>query len=88
MSNSGNHKVTQDVWSFQTDLFQKAPDQKSSNDAPVLIKCWFYKQAPQKVLIKLSLGVNGYQELQKWFEIVVFKIGFFNIYFIFKYWIF
>ena len=33
MSNSGNYKETQDVWSFQTDLFQKAPDQKSSNQA-------------------------------------------------------
>jgi hypothetical protein len=52
---------------------------------PLFLKCWFYKQAPQKVLIKLSPGVNGYQELQKWFEIVVFKIGFFNIYFICKY---
>ena len=33
MSNSGNYKETQDFWSFQTDLFQKAPDQKSSNKA-------------------------------------------------------
>ena len=33
MSNSGNHKETQDVWSLQTDLFQKAPDQESSNKA-------------------------------------------------------
>ena len=30
VTNSGNYKETQDVWSFQTDLFQKAPDQKSS----------------------------------------------------------
>ena len=27
------YKETQDVWNFQTDLFQKAPDQKSSNKA-------------------------------------------------------
>ena len=27
------------------------------SDASVLIKCWFYKQAPQKVLIELSPGV-------------------------------
>ena len=33
MSNSGNYKETQDVLSFQTDLFQKAPDQKSSDKA-------------------------------------------------------
>jgi hypothetical protein len=33
MSNSVNYKETQDVWSFQTDLFQKAPDQKSYNKA-------------------------------------------------------
>ena len=33
MSNSGNYKETQDVGSFQTDLFKKAPDQKSSNKA-------------------------------------------------------
>jgi hypothetical protein len=31
MSNSDNYKETQDVWNFQTDLFQKAPDQRSSN---------------------------------------------------------
>ena len=33
MSNSGNYKETQDVWSFQTDLFHKALDQKNSNKA-------------------------------------------------------
>ena len=33
MSKSGDYKETQDVWSFQTDLFQKAPDQKRSNKA-------------------------------------------------------
>ena len=33
MSNSGDYKETQDVWGFQTDLFQKAPDQKSYNKA-------------------------------------------------------
>ena len=33
MSNSDNYKETQDVWNFQTDLFQKAPDQKSSDKA-------------------------------------------------------
>ena len=33
MSISGSYKETQDVWSFQTDLFQKAPDQKSSKQA-------------------------------------------------------
>ena len=61
MSNSGNHKETQDVWSFQTDLFQKAPDLmklRVLSDASVLLKCWFYKQAPQKVLIELSPGVH------------------------------
>ena len=29
------------------------------SDASVLLKCWFYKQAPQKVLIELSPGVIG-----------------------------
>ena len=33
MSNSGNYKEMQDVGSFHPDLFQKAPDQKSSNKA-------------------------------------------------------
>ena len=33
MSNSDNYKETLDVWNFQTGLFQKAPDQKSSNKA-------------------------------------------------------
>jgi hypothetical protein len=28
------------------------------SDASVLLKCWFYKQAPQKVLIELSPGVK------------------------------
>ena len=28
------------------------------SDASVLIKCWFNKQAPQKVLIELSPGVR------------------------------
>jgi hypothetical protein len=61
MSNSDNYKETQDVWNFQTDLFQKAPDQKIKlrvlSDASVLIKCWFNKQTPQKVLIELSPGL-------------------------------
>ena len=78
MSNSGNYKETQDVWSFQTDLFQKAPDQKSSNkarvlsDTSVLLKCWFYKQAPQKVLIELSPGVSG-ELLYKTTPVLIFK---------------
>jgi hypothetical protein len=28
------------------------------SDASVLLKCWFYKQAPQKGLIELSPGVK------------------------------
>ena len=31
MSNSDNYKETQDFRNFQTNLFQKAPDKKSSN---------------------------------------------------------
>ena len=42
MSNSGNCKETHDVL---------------SSDASVVLKCWFYKQAPPKVLIELSPGV-------------------------------
>ena len=63
MSNLANYKETQDVRSFQTDLFQKAPDKnvliklRVLSDASVLSKWCFYKQAPQKVLIKLSPGV-------------------------------
>jgi hypothetical protein len=58
MSNSGNYKETQEVWSFQTDLFQKVLIKlRVLSDASVLIKCWFNKQAPQKVLIELSPGV-------------------------------
>ena len=57
MSNSENYKQTQDVGNFQTDLFQKAPDQKSSNEAYgtqwwlCFNTYWLNKQAPQKVLI-------------------------------------
>ena len=63
MSNSDNYKERQDVLNFQTDLFQKAPDQKVLiklrvlSDDSVLIKCWSNKQALQKVLIEFSPGV-------------------------------
>ena len=39
MSNSDNYKETQGFWNFQTYLFQKATDQKSSNKAEVT-KWW------------------------------------------------
>ena len=32
----------------------------SPYNASVLLKCWFYKQAPQEVLIELSPGVIGF----------------------------
>ena len=70
MSNSGNYKETQDVWSFQTDLFQKLPiiiKLRVHSDASVLIKCWFYKQALQKVLIELSPGVLVLPHYSDWF---------------------
>ena len=62
MSNSGNYKETQDV--FKLIYFKKLPIKKVLiklrvlSDASVLIKCWFDKQAPQKVLIELSPGVR------------------------------
>ena len=62
MSNSGNYKETQEV--FKLIYFKKLPIIKVLtkltvlSDASVLLKCWFYKQAPQKVLIELSPGVE------------------------------
>ena len=49
---------------FKLIYFKKPPIKKvliklrALSDASVLLKCWFYKQAPQKVLIELSPGVN------------------------------
>ena len=48
---------------FKLIYFKKLPIKKVLmklrviSDASVLLKCWFYKQAPQKVLIELSPGV-------------------------------
>ena len=48
---------------FKLIYFKKPPIKKVLiklrvlSDDSVLIKCWFYKQAPQKVLIELSPGV-------------------------------
>ena len=53
---------------FKLIYFRKLPIKKvliklrELSDASVLIKCWFYKQAPQKVLIELSPGVTKYVE--------------------------
>ena len=61
MSNSDNYKEMQDV--FKLISLKKAPIKKVLiklrviSDDSVLIKCWFNKQAPQKVLIELSPGV-------------------------------
>jgi hypothetical protein len=63
MSNSGNYKETQNFEVFKLIYFKKRPIKKVLiklrvlSDAPVLIKCWIYKQAPQKVLIELSPGI-------------------------------
>ena len=49
---------------FKLIYFKKLPIKKVLitlkvlRDASVLLKCWFYKQAPQKDLIELSPGVN------------------------------
>ena len=49
---------------FKLIYFKKPPIKKVLmklrviSDASVLLKCWFYKQAPQKVLIELSPGVT------------------------------
>ena len=54
MSNSGNHKETQDDEVFKLIYFKKPPINKVLmklrviSDASVLLKCWFYKQDPQK----------------------------------------
>ena len=54
-----------DVWSFQTDLFQKAPYQKSSNKAQgtqwclCFNKMLFYKQTPHKSWSSLALAWWG-----------------------------
>jgi hypothetical protein len=37
-------------------------------DASVLLKCWFYKQAPQKVLIELSPGVVKVPRIEEAFN--------------------
>ena len=66
MSNSGNYKEMQDV--FKLIYFKKLPIKKCLIklrdrvliDDSVLKKFWFNKQAPQKVLIKLSFGVSKY----------------------------
>ena len=48
---------------FKLIYFKKPPIKKvliklrALSDASVLLKCWFYKQAPQKVLIELSPGM-------------------------------
>ena len=65
MSNSDNYKETQDVSNFQTDFFQKASIKnipiklKGLSDASVLLKCCFFEQALQKVLIELSPDVHS-----------------------------
>ena len=57
-----NHKTFE---VFKLIYFKKLPIKKVLiklrvlSDAPVLLKCWFYRQAPQKVLIELSPGVMG-----------------------------
>ena len=49
---------------FKLIYFKKLPIKKVLiklrvlSDASVLIKCWFNKQAPQKVLIELSPGMR------------------------------
>ena len=51
---------------FKPTYFKKLPIKKVLiklrvlSDSSVLLKCWFYKQAQQKVLIKLSPGVCSY----------------------------
>ena len=48
---------------FKLIYFKKLPIKKVLiklrvlSDASVLLKCWYYKQAPQKVLIELSPGM-------------------------------
>ena len=51
MSNSGNYKETQTFEVFTLIYFKKLPIKKNRvlSDASVLIKCWFYKQAPQSL---------------------------------------
>ena len=66
MSNSGNYKKRKMFEVFKLIYFKKLPIKKVLiklrvlSDASVLINCWFYKQAPQKVLIELSPGVSAY----------------------------
>ena len=64
MLNSGNYKKRKTFEVFKLIYFKKLLIKKVLiklrvlSDASVLIiKCWFYKQAPQKVLIELSPGV-------------------------------
>ena len=51
---------------FKLIYFKKFPIKKVLiklrvlSDTSVLIKCWFYKQTPQKVLIELNPGVSGH----------------------------
>ena len=57
---------------FKLIYFKKPPIKKVLmklrviSDASVLLKCWFYKQAPQKVLIELSPGVRGSFTFENW----------------------
>ena len=55
MSNSGNYKETQTFEVFKLIYFKKPPIKtvliklRVLSDASGLLKCWFYKQAQQKV---------------------------------------
>ena len=63
---------------FKLIYFKKPPIKKVLtklrviSDASVLLKCWFYKQAPQKVLIELRPGV-----------ISLWHVIYYNIYFLY-----
>ena len=66
MSNSCNYKKLKKFEVLKLIYFKKLPIKKVLkklrviSDASVLLKCWFNKQAPQKVLIELSPGgVDG-----------------------------
>ena len=74
MSNSDNYKETKIFEIFKLIYFKKPTIKKVLiklrvlSDASVLIKCWFNKQAPQKVLIELSPGVNYITFFTKYFK--------------------
>ena len=63
MSNSGNYKKHKTFEVSKLIYFKKPPLKKVLtklrvlSDTSLLLKCWFYKKAPQKVLIELSPGV-------------------------------